>query len=403
MRKKGTSKKMTASGSGSVEGLTENMTLQPSTKSENIINRVPTHQAKIKSLAHRASSHERLASSLGIQTHQIRQARDGRRAASVDLHERLLALQTSNVSDGGMSDKELGKLKHQMICRHRYEQMRNPFVCHRCWTHVPICVCPLFERVEGRRGREVVDGATETVSTAKGGEPLQQSKAQLPQLVKQVIVWTHHDEWGRSSNTGSLLPLGLENTELWMKGLDEHETKMKELLDREDLTLVVLWPGKSGENTFANTTVTELKRRFSCTERDQEGETNTISPSKGIVLISIEGTWNNAKKMVNRLPSSVLRLDLGEAISTHYSILDGDNNNSLLPKPTSSSPSLLAPLRRQGKGKFGKSDNISTLEATVIALLAFGLSEEDATWILDCARTKIDSIRQYTGKTYARC
>jgi len=65
-----------------------------------------------------------------------------------------------------------------------------------------------------------------------------------------------------------------------------------------------------------------------------------------------------------------------------------------------SAPSLLSPLRRQGKG--AKQDCVSTLEATIVALLALGLSVDEASFILNCARTKVKRIQEYTGKTYPR-
>ena len=109
------------------------------------------------------------------------------------------------------------------------------------------------------------------------------------------------------------------------------------------------------------------------------------SITSGILLISIEGTWNNARKMANKLPSNVLRLDVGNEIAAHH-------HNS------ESTPSLLAPLRRQGKGKLGRSDNVSTLEATIIALQALGLRNEDARRILEIAQTKVNRLVEYSGK-----
>ncbi|KAL9189880.1 hypothetical protein ACHAXT_009555 [Thalassiosira profunda] len=266
-----------------------------------------------------------------------------------------------------------------MICRHRLEHLRQPFVCRKYWTYLPICVCPLFERNVNLNLAEN--------DAAHGRET---SKAPLPEGVERVIVWTHHEEYGRPSNTGSLLPLGLEGTEMLMKGLDEHEERMEALLSREDVTPVVLWPGK-GESDNRTTTVPDLRARVA--------KSSSYNTTGGIVLISIEGTWNNARKIVNRLPSHVLRLDLGEEIAANFSSParnGGIFRTASASGTTSASPSLLAPLRRQGKG--GHAENVSTVEATLVALLALGLRVQDGERILSIARTKIDRIRQYTGK-----
>lgn len=348
------------------------------------------------SLAHLASSPERFAASLGMTPEQVTEAIDARKAASSAFHEQLVAL-TKELEAKGLSAQEIGRIKHEMICNHRYENLRNPFVCRKCWTHIPICVCPLVASVDG-----TARGGEETIQTI---EDMIQRKSQLPKGVERVVVWTHHDEWGKTSNTGSLLPLSLQHTDMLMKGLKEHEEIMNNLLNRADLTPVVLWPGKSTIGTdsrpyipFASTTVSELRKQILATSQEVENIDSTDA-RKGIVLISIEGSWNNARKMVNKLPTHILRLDLGEEIATNSSIFEHDSE--LLP-PTSSSPSLLAPLRRQGKGKEGWASNVSTIEATVIGLLALGLPMAEASRIITLARSKVDRIRHYTGRIYSR-
>ena len=344
-------------------------------------------------LASLASSPEKFANSLKITPHQVREAIQARKAASTDIHEKLTALENENKHR--MSAGEIGRIKHQMICNHRHKHLRKPFVCRKCWTYLPVCVCPLFERV----------GADEENDTALDDVD-KKEKAPLPNGVERVILWTHHEEWGRTSNTGSLLPLGLERTEMLMKGLDEHEEIMAELLSRKDLTPVVLWPGKGREDN-ASITIPELRNRFVESEHSVDRVIcNNNSTAEGMLLISIEGTWNHARKMANKLPSNVLRLDLSEEIAANFSSPKTNggifySSNYSATSPATTSPSLLAPLRRQGKGNHGqpiKMDNVSTLEATIVALLALGLSVEDASRILRIARTKVDRILEYSGK-----
>ncbi|KAL7528008.1 hypothetical protein ACHAXR_002228 [Thalassiosira sp. AJA248-18] len=342
------------------------------------------------SLAHRASSPELFAKVLNMTVQQVDEVKRSRRASATALDERLVAFE--NEHKHNMTAGEIGKRKHEMICHHRHEYLRKPFVCKKCWTHRPICVCPLFER------------ADRSPSSSEEGNALdnsekKQSKASLPKGVERVIVWTHHDEWGRTSNTGSLLPLGLERTDMLMKGLDKHEQIMNELFSRDDLTFVVLWPGKGGDNT--TTTISELQSRIAPNKHSAAvGSDKCANITGGIVLISIEGTWNTARKMASKLPANVLRLDLGEDVVSNFTTPEMNegifyNSNST---KTSAYLSLLAPLRRQGKGKDGKMENVSTLEATIVALLALGLKVDDASRILRVARTKVDRLLEYQGK-----
>jgi len=334
------------------------------------------------SLAHLASSPERFAASLNMTVEQVDEAINARKLASTTLNEQLIAIEEDNKQN--MTAAEIGRQKHRMICQHRFNHFRNAFVCKKCWTFTPICVCRLFEQ----RERSDMDS---------------DSKAQLPNGVEKLIVWTHHDEYGRTSNTGSLLPLGLQQTDILMKGLLEHEQVMNDVLCRKDVTPVVLWPDKKSKR--ASTTISDLKRKIADMS---SGNQNEGSNYGGIVLISIEGTWNTARKMVNKLPPHVLRLDLSDEIRLNFTtpemnkgvFIDNSVTTAGETSQSPSAPSLLSPLRRQGKG--AKQDNVSTLEATIVALLALGLSVDEASFILNCARRKVKRIQEYTGKTYPR-
>ena len=318
---------------------------------------------EMENMSHLVSSKERYAQTYGMTPRQLEQTIRARRQFSEDVHRQILELDNRNELD----KNTVGKMKHQIICKHRYNHRRNPFVCVKCWTHLPICVCDLFGR----------------------------DKIALPGGVRGVYIWTHHHEWGKSSNTGSMLPLALDKTQMLMKGLPDHDNKMqKEVLDNSISSAipVVLWPGK-GDDDKQTVSISELRNR-----------------KEELVLVPMEGTWNNCRRMVNKLPDNILRLDLGQEISDFFSDHDQEilltrSNHSTwapLPKPISLSPSLLAPLRRQGKGKEGSPTNVSTLEATVIALMGLGMEKEDGAWILGNAMEKVDRIRRFTGKIFTR-
>jgi len=56
------------------------------------------------------------------------------------------------------------------------------------------------------------------------------------------------------------------------------------------------------------------------------------NPQRRIVLIAVDGTWRNARRMVSRLPSTVPRLDLSMdtvfSLKSLYTTTSGDNIDS---------------------------------------------------------------------------
>ena len=147
------------------------------------------------------SSPERYAQALNMTVEQMSQQKLAHQKASDDLQQQLQSTELS------------GTEKHQIICSHRHRYGRHPFTCRNCWSYLPVCIC-------------------------------QQTgpKRQLPSNL-EVAVWTHHGEWGLTSNTGSIVAQALENCDMLMKGLPEHDIQLQEDILEDDKTLaVVLWP-----------------------------------------------------------------------------------------------------------------------------------------------------------------
>mmetsp|Transcript_5294 Transcript_5294/g.5814 ORF Transcript_5294/g.5814 Transcript_5294/m.5814 type:complete len:85 (+) Transcript_5294:215-469(+) len=79
-----------------------------------------------------------------------------------------------------------------------------------CWTHLPIC-----NRVR------TYPHPSDTIEQNKNDHVMQIRP--IPN-VEKVIIWTHRDEWGRTSNTGSVLKVTIPKwCDIWMKGLEEHK------------------------------------------------------------------------------------------------------------------------------------------------------------------------------------
>ncbi|KAG7364467.1 DTW domain containing protein [Nitzschia inconspicua] len=170
-----------------------------------------------------------------------------------------------------------------------------------------------------------------------------------------------------------------------MKGLPEHDYQIKQdYFDQHpaEKLVVVLWPSNEGKISSVSPTISlqELRSELS----------SSSGQSRKVVIMAVDGTWRNARRMVGRLPSHIPRLDLPPQIVSecmkHYQ-----------DKP-SKSGSLLAPLRSQGPSQRKQGESlVCTAEAVVMVLLELGMNSKDGEAILDLARTKVDLVRRYRG------
>ena len=208
-------------------------------------------------------------------------------------------------------------------------------------------------------------------------------KLSIPEHL-EIVVWTHHREWGLTSNTGCLLPLMLENCKLSMKGLSEHDEAMeREVFSDDECLAVVLWPDQS---TAASSRKSKTVEAETITLEEVLVEIKT----RRVVLIAVDGTWRNARRMVSRLPASVRRLDL--PLDVVYSEQSSEDVSSNM-------KSLLSPLRSKGPSLSNESERqVCTAEAVVGALLHMGLDEFEGDKVINLATKKVDVVRKYRGK-----
>jgi len=301
------------------------------------------------SLSYWISSPERYAERLHMTAEQVLAIQTEHAAASTALHKRISDLPAAQ-----------GKLKHQLICQHRYQYGKHPFVCRSCWCYQPVCLCRMAAAQE-------------------------EMQASLPFCVDQVVLWTHHREWTSISNSGSLLPLLLKNVTLLMKGLPEHDTKMNELLVHDpQRIIVVLWPDNdiSTRQNHSNTTITNRKTW-------QQIQEMVIDGSKKITLLAVEGTWRTARRMESKLPPHVIRVKLPPE-TVYWRSNDADHTVK-----NEKGRSLLAELRQQDGGP---KDNLCTAEAVTAALVGLGLPKDQGNGVLEFIQHKVDRIRRYQGK-----
>jgi len=273
-----------------------------------------------------ASSTKTFANALNLTIEEVKAKQMEYRQSAEKLHNHLSATDLD------------GETKHELHCRHRFQYGRHPFICRNCWSYLPICVCKM-SRIRS-----------------------------LP--ATKVILWTHHKEWGSPSNTGCILPLTLENTSMLMKGLPEHDEVFDELLHQTDILPVVLWTNDNKNK--------KCKQRPSCTIEELKNATK----NRILLLVAVEGTWRNARRMVSKLPRHVQSLTLTREQVFGWSL-------------SSKESSLLRPLRHSKSTNGG----VCTAEAVVSALLHIErLTLAQGEEILSLVGTKVDLTTQYQGK-----
>ena len=358
------------------------------------------------------STPERYAKALNMTVEEMEEQKRRRRKASEDLHRRL-------------QSKELnGKEKHELTCQHLYENARHPFVCKNCWSYQPICVCDLV--TANTKNNKSINTAGTTAGSTTRNDPEEDAKN------VEVVVWTHHREWGLVSNTGIILSLALPTLDcrcqMLMKGLKEHDQKLQDIIGRPDGNqkspqenddtpplVVVLWPkitktkrtkksNKGDEGTMETESAMDFQeppQKPSKISVDEIKKELTKNPRRKVVLIAIDGTWRNARRMVSRLPSTIPRLDL----STKETFFSSPSNGDTDPREF---VSILAPLRSRGDDGHAPSDDgnptsrkrqVCTAEAVVGALVGIGkLNEDQGNHVLEITKTKIDRVCRYRGK-----
>lgn len=226
------------------------------------------------------------------------------------------------------------QIRRELVTQHRFAHGKHPFVCRRCWSYRPICLCSSIRK--------------------------KHEKPSVP--CRAVVIWTHQDEWGSPSNTGSLIPLLLNDCHILMKGY-QHDSL--EVLTK-GYQPVVLWP----EDESRKNNLTFL-----------EPESLSKEELQDIVLVVPEGTWRQARRLASKLPHSWPRLSLSQ-----------DKLSRVLPENGSS---LLTLLRCRKKAP---EVSVCTAEAIVAALLALGLDDDNGQAILRWVRRKVNLTGRHQGK-----
>ncbi len=164
-------------------------------------------------------------------------------------------------------------VKHAAQCRFAYDYGKNVAYCQHCWLLPYYCICNKLSRFE---------------------------------IQTELIVHIHHFEWGKGTNSGSVLAASMPGTQMLLKGLPEHDALLQKLVDDPSHTVAVLWPGDDA------ILPDELRR---IAKERTEGR---------VAVVAVDATWANARKMKSSYPANMLLVKLPADMTLQ------DNKKSLL-------------------------------------------------------------------------
>lgn len=157
----------------------------------------------------------------------------------------------------------------------------------------------------------------------------------------------HHREWGRASNTGTVLRDAVEGCEIFVKGHAEDDAALGRVLAAP--TTAVLFPSPDASPLSS---VDDLD-----------------------ALVVVDATWRNARRMVSSLPGHIRRVRLDDDAA------QGQGN-------------LLAPLRKAPEDDA----RVCTAQAAVAALRTVGLPPVECDRVLDAVTLKVEMVKALRGK-----
>eukprot|EP00955_Chlamydomonas_euryale_P096669 365026-Chlamydomonas_euryale.AAC.8 len=173
----------------------------------------------------------------------------------------------------------------------------------------------------------------------------------------RVVVHVHHQEWGKASNTGTVVAATLPDARMLMRGVREHDAQVAALFADSSVTTAVLWPGDGA---------------LSPAQLLAAADANT---GGAIAIVAVDATWRNACRMSSCYPRGALAVKLSPG-------------SPLIAE--TGAKSLLHPVRKYG-GDVAACGRVSTAEAVAALLLELTGRREEADTLLANVRLKVDA------------
>lgn len=228
----------------------------------------------------------------------------------------------------GLEGKGLLNAQAEGVVRGRREAMEQGGKCVSCFLTKPFCVC------------------------ARTSAIFADSSEQKP-FQPHIHLFMHFKEWGRASNTGKLMQVGLGSSRCTTSifGIQQQEDKLEQLLLSEPS--IILYP-RAG-----SVPISSMRDWFQ-------------AHGGRVQIVVIDSTWTQSQAMDRRLSDSIPRVRIDEMISGPSQFLN----------------------RKQSVN----ASKVCTLEATVMALAALGVEEDSLRPFEEALQYGVDACLQQSGQ-----
>ena len=157
--------------------------------------------------------------------------------------------------------------------------------CPKCWFYKPVCLCGKIAKL---RQRVTSDLRTE------------------------VVIFMHHREFGKASNTGKLASLVSPSkcrTEIY--GTKNGDAVLHQLCEAKDKQLVVLYPSQDSHqlSQYSRKTKGSVGNMI-----ESQNTRNTVDSEKTLVLAVLDSTWSQANRMNKNFPDHIPRVHIDDQV-----------------------------------------------------------------------------------------
>lgn len=216
---------------------------------------------------------------------------------------------------------ERTKFKARETLERKYREFEEKGQCSRCFMTRSCCICRIIQ------------------------------DSYIPKVKTKVVVFMHYKEFGRASNTGTLLGLTLD-APVFIYGRGN---------DIEDLSSLLL--SEKGVILYPSSDSLSIS---SLANSDQESNSGSIS-----TVCLIDSSWRQAPSMNRALSSAIPRINVDKLVAKKSEFIS----------------------RKQHVN----GDKISTIEAAILALQHLGEHKEGLDLLSSALRLRVDALKVQSG------
>ena len=196
-----------------------------------------------------------------------------------------------------------------------------------------------------------------------------------------IDVFMHYKEWGRASNTGKLLPIGLPNqSKIYMYGRKpDYELLVHKLTTTPS---VILYPSDN------STSITDFRSLYhnnnnnnnpTTNNNDSNNNNNYNNSYNDFNICVIDSTWSQSQAMDRCLPPQIPRVNINDFINSPSLFL---NRRQVLADDNPSNVGM----------------KISTIEALALALRALDVDRRLVDSLYQALKLSVDATFRQNGK-----